>query len=155
MKMHLSTAAGAVACVALATGAATSIASADVQMFQQGYASIADTPFDVNAPQFWMEDFEDGTADQPGVTFSSGFITGPSATTDSVDGDDGAIDGSGTGGWSLTELFDNQVTFFFDSDLLGNLPTLAGIVWTDGAADSNVTSRRSTPTSTRSGSPAP
>src|SRR5262249_15841598 len=53
----------------------------------------------------------------------------------SVDADDGAIDGSGSAGRSFhssdgtTET--SRITFAFDAQVLGRLPTRAGIVWTD------------------------
>jgi hypothetical protein len=84
-----------------------------------------------------MERFETGALDVPGVTPSeAGFIRPPGTLTDSVDADDGVIDGRGNGGrsfqvGSLTP--DASITFSFDEAVLGSLPTHAGIVWTDGS----------------------
>ena len=99
------------------------------------YLSEADIPagFYAGGSPTALENFEDGSLDfgitvipSPGV--SEGII-GPCFGCDSVDGDDGAIDGFGTAGHSY---FDFQgatgLTFTFPS-----LVTAAGIVWTDGA----------------------
>jgi hypothetical protein len=49
-----------------------------------------------------------------------------------VDGDDGAIDGSGTGGHSFYSNFAaSTLTITFSAAALGALPTHAGLVWTD------------------------
>ena len=60
-------------------------------------------------------------------------VFGPSIH-DSVDADDGAIDGSGLAGddW-FSGCGSCGVTFHFDDGALGDLPTYAGMVWTDGA----------------------
>jgi hypothetical protein len=98
------------------------------------YLSFADSPFSsVALSYFHLEDFQDGSLNTPGVTVSAGAApVAPGSTTDSVDGDDGAIDGSGAAGWSL---YSNQVltsfAFDFNAGALGNLPTHVGIVWTD------------------------
>jgi hypothetical protein len=99
------------------------------------YLSFADSPFaSIGATQyFYLEDFEDGALNTPGVTVTSGaIVAGPSSATDSVDADDGAIDGSGLAGHSL---FSNAALtsfeFTFNSAALGGLPNLVGIVWTD------------------------
>jgi hypothetical protein len=63
-------------------------------------------------------------------------VVAPSAITDSVDGDDGAIDGSGTAGYSFfTSPGSSGIRFTFDAGVLGSLPTAAGIVWTDGTGE--------------------
>ena len=61
-------------------------------------------------------------------------VIGTGGLTDSVDADDGAIDGSGTNGHSFfSGSGPGGITFTFDAVALGGLPTQAGIVWTDGA----------------------
>ena len=105
------------------------------------YLQSSDSPFDGVGfgAYFHLEDFEDALLNVPGVTASSGGVTsvvfGP-AIHDSVDADDGLIDGSGLGGDSW---FSNPgvagVTWTFNEGLLGALPTHAGVVWTDGAGD--------------------
>jgi PEP-CTERM motif len=98
------------------------------------YLSFADSPFNGGSfGYFHLEDFEDGALNEPGVTVGPlVVIDAPGPFTDSVDGDDGTIDGSGTAGRSL---FSNAATssfsFTFDAGVLGSLPTHAGIVWTD------------------------
>jgi hypothetical protein len=99
------------------------------------YLSSDDSPFkSLNLTNFQLEDFEDHLLNVPGVTGSPGGVTsvvfGPSVH-DSVDADDGAIDGSGLNGddWFASPAL---VTFTFDAQVLGGLPTHAGLVWTDG-----------------------
>lgn len=100
------------------------------------YLSSADSPFDLGSPSFWLEDFEDGMLNTPGVTNINGEVRGPSGLTDSVDGDDGAIDGSGNGGYSFLQRPGvTGVEFVFDASVLGGLPRYVGIVSTDGWVD--------------------
>jgi IPTL-CTERM motif len=100
------------------------------------YLSKNDSPFlaSINAGTTFLETFESGALATPGVTTSAGAVFGPSGITDSVDADDGVIDGSGTGGHSF---FSGDgaggITFTFSAAVLGHLPTQVGIVWTDGA----------------------
>lgn len=83
---------------------------------------------------FHLENFEDGSFNVPGVSLRE-FAALDIATSfsDSVDGDDGTIDGFATG--STRSLFADRrttsFTFDFSSSVLGVLPTHAGIVWTD------------------------
>jgi hypothetical protein len=107
--------------------------------------SFADSPFRGSSfSHFYLEDAEDGLLDTPGVTAvnnSGGSPIGvyaPSATTDSVDGDDGFINGSGVKGRSFGPVANDGgenhgTTLDFDRDALGSLPTHAGVVWTDGS----------------------
>lgn len=98
------------------------------------YLSSADSPLAGPAyTYFHLENFEDGVLNTPGVVLSAGLTTiaGPGPQTDSVDGDDGVIDGSGVAGRSLLALQTNSFRFDFDAMLLGGLPTHAGVVWTD------------------------
>ena len=102
------------------------------------YLSSADSPYTPgDYTYFFLEDFEDGLLNTPGVTGSPGGVTsvvfGPSIH-DSVDGDDGTIDGSGLDGDSYySGSGSSGINFTFDDIVLGTLPTVAGIVWTDGA----------------------
>ena len=97
------------------------------------YLEFEDSPFfGLPFDYFYLEDFEDGLLNVPGVTSNVPRITTPSSTVDSVDFDDGSIDGFGIGGHSI--FTDNLVSFLFfefDVGVLGTLPTHAGIVWTD------------------------
>ena len=67
------------------------------------YLSKNDSPFlaSINAGTTLLETFESGALATPGVTASTGSAIGPGGLTDSVDGDDGSIDGSGTNGHSF------------------------------------------------------
>ncbi|MDI1320139.1 MAG: hypothetical protein PSW75_08095, partial [bacterium] len=95
------------------------------------YLSFADSPFNAGSfTYFHLETFEDGLFNTPGVSASTGSVIGPGSNTDSVDGDDGFIDGSGTNG--LSYFGGGTVTFTFSAATLGSLPTNVGIVWTDG-----------------------
>src|SRR5260370_10282389 len=101
------------------------------------YLLKANSPFleDLNAGHMYLEDFECGVLRVPGVALSTGTIIPPGfeGLIDSVDADDGVIDGSGLGGHSL---FSGDgatgITFTFNQTTLGAFPTKAGIVWTDG-----------------------
>jgi hypothetical protein len=96
------------------------------------YLSAADSPF-FGLTGWVLEDFEDGSFNTVGVSASAGSVIGPGSTTDSVDGDDGVIDGWGTAGHSFFAGNGSLgITFVFDSGVLGAAPTSAGIVWTDG-----------------------
>ena len=101
------------------------------------YLSAADSPFDGSGlGYFYLENFEDGLLNTPGVTASAGVSTKSlyaAAYVDSVDGDDGSIDGHGNAGNSwFSSNGSAGITFTFNSVTLGSLPTQAGIVWTDG-----------------------
>lgn len=125
----------------LLTGGASLPAGAATFVGAEPYFSFADSSFAgiVFDGYFHLEDFEDGLLNTPGVSSTSGgSVIGPSAQTDSVDADDGDIDGSGSGGHSFFSGFPggtDSFTFEFDANVLGRLPTHVGIVWTDvGAA---------------------
>ncbi len=104
------------------------------------YLSFDDSPFKgMSFSQFHLEDFEDHALNTPGVTGGGGGVTsavyGP-GSHDSVDADDGAIDGLGLAGDSwFTPNGATGVSFTFDAGVLGALPDHVGIVWTDGAGD--------------------
>jgi len=78
------------------------------------YLSAADSPFPLGTGTFCLEDFEGAGFDVPGVT-GNGSLTLAGSITDSVDGDDGTIDGSGTGGQSyFSGDGSGGITFTFD-----------------------------------------
>lgn len=95
----------------------------------------------------YLETFEDGLLNTPGVSTSLplsnnpghplgvlGPLGVPSTYVDSVDADDGAVDGSGSAGHSFHNP--NQpayVEFDFSAAELGGLPSHVGLVWTDGS----------------------
>lgn len=96
------------------------------------YLSVADSPFgSLSSSYFYVEDFQDTTL-TPGLTAVGGRRAGPGPFADSVDADDGVIDGSGINGVSFysDNLF-STMTFSFSASALGNFPTHAGVVWTD------------------------
>lgn len=96
------------------------------------YLSIADSPFQsLSSSYFHVEDFQDTTL-TPGLTAAGGRRAGPGPFADSVDADDGVIDGSGINGVSFfSDNLSSIMTFSFDAGVLGNFPTHAGVVWTD------------------------
>lgn len=103
--------------------------------FNHPDAGTSVSPFNaITFNYFYLEDFEDGLLNTPGVSvreFANANIS--IAFSDSVDGDDGAIDGFATGNSrSLFSQFTaRSFTFDFSANSLGVLPTHAGIVWTD------------------------
>lgn len=101
------------------------------------YTSFTNSPFNGGSfSYFYLENFETGSLTVPGVNLSAGVVIGPGSLVDSVDGDDGAIDGFGQNGRSLLQTTAlNGIQFTFSSGTLGQLPTHVGIVWTDGIND--------------------
>jgi len=106
------------------------------------YTQFSDSPFasiDFTTDPygyFHLEDFEDGALNTPGVTVSAGSVllgsnNSNNTLTDSVDGDDGAVDGSGSKGNSFYSNNNKILRFTFDANVLGKLPSHVGIVWTD------------------------
>jgi hypothetical protein len=92
------------------------------------YLSRADSPFatEIANGTAYLETFECGTLTVPGVTLSTGTIIPPGfeGFIDSVDADDGAIDGSGLGGHSLfSGNGATGITFTFNQTTLGAFPT--------------------------------
>ena len=104
------------------------------------YVSSGDSPFDLFGPgsDFFLEDFEDGLLNTPGLLGFGGEIRFPSDWTDSVDADDGIIDGFGLDGHNYWAFFGKGgplARFEFDPKVLGGLPRSVGLVWTDGNFD--------------------
>lgn len=90
------------------------------------YLSAADTPTGFTDGATFVEDFEDGVAD-PRLSFPlGGSVIGPGGIVDSVDADDGTLDGSGTAGRSFFKFPPFEVAFS------APFPTSAGVLWTDG-----------------------
>lgn len=91
---------------------------------------------------YFLEDFEDGMVNTPHLMVDANpdvMILPPGPNTDSVDLDDGALDGLGTAGYSLGNSATGIVTLIFEG--IGNpavYPTQVGFVWTDGQANSNI-----------------
>ena len=107
------------------------------------YLSPADSPFPVLTPQWVLEDFEDGLLNAPGVSASAGYVTSThfsGSIIDSVDADDGVINGACAGGDSY--FYGSGavgIIFTFDAAVLGGLPRKAGLAWTDGGSGTSVT----------------
>jgi hypothetical protein len=96
------------------------------------YLSSVDSPFAATPfSYFHLENFEDSSLNTPGVAASAGMVLTPATLTDSVDADDGSLDGSGSAGHTWYSNGSSSFTFTFSAALLGALPTHAGVVWTD------------------------
>lgn len=117
------------------------------------YRGQADSPFPIhgNDPPFHFEDFEDGKLNTPGISQPTdtifgarfhGVVLGPGEMTDSVDGDDGAVDGASTTGHSFRsgmhvytstnpQISQFSVRFDFNINELGQLPNAIGFALTD------------------------
>ena len=105
------------------------------------YLGASDSPYaDIDFDYFHLENMEDGV-NEPGLVAEGGFIIdGGNPNVDSVDEDDGAIDGSGSDGASYATIRPNpDALFTFSIEVLGELPTHAGVVWTDGGSDNTGT----------------
>lgn len=112
--------------------------SADTVLFgPTEYLSEAESPW-IEMSGLVLEDFENGVFNVAGVTASAGSVIGPATNVDSVDGDDGEIDGLGQNGHSFFNPGSTGILFTFDAGTLGRLPTHAGIVWTDGPSGGNI-----------------
>ena len=98
------------------------------------YLSFSNSPFAAATfTDFRLETFEDGLLNVGGVSAVVGGVAGPGSSSDSVDGDDGAIDGLGREGRSwYTQNRTNVMTFVFTTNAAGAFPTHAGLAWTDG-----------------------
>jgi hypothetical protein len=117
--------------------------------FYLPYRSFADSPFRNTAFScgFTLKNYEDGVVEAPGVTVTmspeAGLAVinsaGSGSFVDSVDGDDGTIDGLGNDGHSLflgntpDPPVPQTLTFTFDANAAGMLPTHAGLVISDGS----------------------
>ncbi len=103
--------------------------------FDHPDAGPAVSPFhEIGFHYFHLEDFEDGLLNTPGVSLNEVSTTNVTTVfSDSVDGDDGFIDGLATGNTrSLHSAFvTSSFAFEFSASDLGGLPTHAGVVWTD------------------------
>ncbi len=133
--MHHACFSGYRAIVALAAGCLLPGAASAQMLGPAPYVQFTDSPFAaVNfGGTFHLEDMEDGVLNAPGVSFDYGAVYGPGGLTDSVDADDGLIDGSGTNGRSFFSGGGSTgITFIFHADVLGQFPSHAGVVWTDG-----------------------
>ncbi len=135
------------ALAALVTGlVATPIAlAADalVVVLPQPYAKVADSAlFGVMSldDQFYCETFEDGLVNTPALSLAGGTVRAPASDTDSVDGDDGAIDGLGSAGHSYRCESGGTVSIAIAAAAFGGTyPERLAFAWTDGPAGSTLT----------------
>lgn len=100
------------------------------------YLSGEDSPFyGTDFVYFYLEDCEDGRFNTPGVTRNGGGCDPEPQSNhwlnDSVDGDDGVIDGFGHHGYGYYSGYRHELRFTFQAGTLGSFPTHAGVVWTD------------------------
>lgn len=115
----------------MAAPALAAAASAQTYLGPAPYLSRADSPLLLTKPA--LDDLEDDALDLLGVSADHGAVYGPAGNCDSVDGDDGSIDGSGTQGHSFfSGAGTTGIKLTFDDSVLGGFPTSAGVVWTDG-----------------------
>jgi hypothetical protein len=136
---RIRTAALAAACFGCFAGAAGAGQNPPSYSGPTPYTSLADSPFDFPAVGSCYEDFEGASFGIPGAT-GNGSVIAPSGITDSVDGDDGNVDGSGTGGYSYFSGNGTAgITITFSEGRNEGLPRNVGIVWTDGGAGAAVT----------------
>jgi hypothetical protein len=96
------------------------------------YLQAADNPLAGPWAYSHLETFEDGQLNTTGLSASGGVASGSGALVDSVDADDGVLDGSGAAGqsWYSTGVLPS-VTFSFSAVALGSLPTSVGLAFTD------------------------
>lgn len=134
MKTHVCVLLGSVLALSVATNsnAATLLGPLGGTGLSGEYASFNDSPFKgVAFSYFYLENFEDGALNTPGVT-ATGSGLRINNVDDSVDTDDGVMDGDGTAGVNMWAWAEPGITFDFNQSQLGTLPTHVGIVWTDG-----------------------
>jgi hypothetical protein len=124
MTMHRFLSAG----IALA-GVASTQAQAVEYFGPVPYLAAKDTPAGFADAPTTIEDLEDGVVDAHLSLQSDVSVIGPGSLTDSVDADDGVVDGSGLGGHSLF-----RSTPAFEVAFAPPFPESAGLVWTDGGA---------------------
>jgi hypothetical protein len=102
------------------------------------YLQFSDSPWATGSfDYFHLDTVEDHLLNTPGATLAAGIVTSSSfglgAIVDSVDEDDGAINGTnGNNGVFGDSLFGAEIRVEFSAAVLGNLPNYAGMVWTDG-----------------------
>ncbi|MGH9314110.1 MAG: PEP-CTERM sorting domain-containing protein [Vicinamibacterales bacterium] len=119
---------------AIAIGLAAPASADAILMGPTPYLQAADSPFSgASFSYFYLETFEDGLLSTPGVTASGGIPIGMDIFIDSVDAEDGVLDGTGSpnGHSFYSNRTEFAFTFTFDGAILGSLPTYAGVVWTD------------------------
>ena len=89
--------------------------------------------FIIDSEYYFLEDFEDGSFNQPGITVNTGEVISDLQDADSVDADDGLVDGVGRGHSYLTSSGEQRsgidsVLFTFDEQVLQSLPNYFVVV---------------------------
>ena len=111
------------------------MASESVFFGPSPYLSFTDSPFQSQAfDYFYLETFEGDLGNLPGAIINAAWTNNtPASLTDSVDADDGNLDGLGVAGHSLFSGGGqpNLIITFNAAALGGHLPTHVGIVATD------------------------
>ena len=106
-------------------------AQATIFLGPSPYLSFNDSPF-AGRPTS-LTTFEGGGL-PAGVSATAGWRILTAGAIDSVDADDGVIDGSGLGGRSFYSGSNTALRLTFDPAILGQLPQWAGLVWTDAGS---------------------
>jgi hypothetical protein len=100
------------------------------------YTSVADSPI-AGIAGFMLEDMEDDLFDLANVTASGINLrlssTFGNALVDSVDADNGPIDGNGQRVDGMGQAYWASGSPGFTFNFVADLPTHVGVVWTDGA----------------------
>lgn len=122
--------------MALGRGPAAQAGSTFLFDANQSYTSAGQSAF-AGASDLHLENFEDGLVNTAGLSVNRGKVKGPGGSTDSVDGDDGKVNGKGSNGHSFTTGAFKSITFNFASQD-GHGPTAAGLVFTDGKANAKI-----------------
>lgn len=124
---------------AMAAWAWSGAASAQTLLGPSPYLSFSgQSPFaGLGFQSFYLENFEDGLFNTPGATSSPSWAVPPPQVLDSVDEDDGAVNGTGATAKSFYSFGQSFITVTFSASVLGQLPTHAGIVWTDVGITTN------------------
>jgi hypothetical protein len=105
------------------------------------YTNPADSPFFpfTGYTYFHLETFDDHALNTPGVIPSAGDTAANQGFSGSIIDQVGLPGGCPPGGLAVpcdtwfAPIGSAGVRFTFDADVLGHLPTVAGLVWTDGA----------------------
>lgn len=133
---------------ALAASASGTAVAGGIHNPDGHYFSFADSPFAAGSAAtttFWLENFEDGALNTPGVSAIHGVILLRSDEfSDSVDADDGVIDNNGNTGGAITGARYSAGSFVLEftfgaAALGGCLPTHVGLVTTDAVTPTAMT----------------
>lgn len=100
--------------------------AAPVLVTKDNYKSAADSPFDLAGGGYWLEDFEDGVVNTPGLSMSAQYV---------IDGSKGSVSlENGGQGHSIKPFMDEGVGTTAISSLafefVNLLPNQVGFVWT-------------------------